>query len=438
MRKSWLIAGVGLYLLFLLVILPFVIGIPWSLVFQGDAASYSRAAINILQHGFYSLDGIHPYLVREPGMSMFLAVIYFFSGVEQPLPFVIVQALILLLASWFFCSQIASTYGQRIAGITFILLLTSGSVFHTVFVAYRECLTLCLWLVFGGVFLWQQRTPTWWKPAVLGLILAGIILTYYSFIFFPPVLLLLSLIQRRPLRDSLIIIVTCYALVGLWGLRNASYDGKFRIIDVHRTTVMWYVRGEQAERVQGFEPFRCLWSEYISRDWTGRSDACSFNGLMHRRWPNDTDQPDDYAAVAKAGQAKIISHLPSYLNFSLYEILELHLPFVGGGFSRAFNVFAALSTLVMYVGCFAGISSVFRKEHLLWVAIPCYNILVFILTDATPRYLLPVIFCYALLAAAGYSRLFHLLRPQLRRCGTPLGSRGFRERCGRNAATNEP
>jgi hypothetical protein len=388
----------------LFIVLPLLIHVPWEIFFQGDAAEYSGAALHILRGGFYSLDGIHPLVFREPGMSAFLAAIYFVFGAQNGLAVVGVQALLYWLSAWFFCTQLARSQNARVAGICFVLLCTSGSVFHSVISAYRECMALSMLMTFCGLLLWNGRELRWWRTAVMGALLGGLILLYYTFIFLPP-LLLLTLWKNKPLlRHGAVLVVAGYLIVGAWGLRNASYDGQFRVINSQRTAVMWYVRGEQAERVTGFEPFRCLWSEYISRNWTGRSDACSFNGLMHRRWPQGVDDTAN-AAVAKAGQAKILAYLPSYLNFSFYEVLELHLPYVGGGWSTAFNVFAALTALVLYVGFVVGLTAFFRRENILWMTIIAYNTLVFVLTDATPRYLVPVLFCYAVFSAIGYDRL---------------------------------
>ena len=81
---------------------------------------------------------------------------------------------------------------QRAAGICFLLILTSGSVFHTVFSAYRECLTLILLLFFAALFLSNRDLITWWKTVLMGLLLGLAILTYYPLVFLPPFLLILS------------------------------------------------------------------------------------------------------------------------------------------------------------------------------------------------------------------------------------------------------
>ena len=195
-----------------------------------------------------------------------------------------------------------------------------------------------------------------------------------------------------------------YALTMLWGVRNLQADGHFRFIDPDRTAVMWYVRGEQAERVTAWEAPKCLWSEYISRNWTGRSDACSFNGLMHAKWPDGKPLGTE-TAIGKAGQAKILAHFPNYVAFSLWEVVEFHLPYVNGwGF--LYNLSAAIGSLILYVGCILGLWTVRRKEFALFWLLIGYTVAVFVLTDATPRYLMPIVFCYAVVASVGYTAAF--------------------------------
>lgn len=109
--------------------------------------------------------------------------------------------------------------------------------------------------------------------------------------------------------------------------------------------------------------------------------------------------------ITKDGQAKIFANLGNYLWFSLFEIAELHFPYTNG-WGRVYNVGAMLSTAFLYLGCLFGLRTAFRwPEFLLFAGIALYVTGLFILTDATPRYLVPIIFCYALLAGIGYDVL---------------------------------
>ncbi len=404
MKRSWLLTGLAIYLLLAAVIFPFFIGVPVTLMFGSDAIGYSKPAINLLLHEFYSLDGLIPFFDREPGMSFFLVPIYFIFGIESVVGLSLVQIVMLFLAAWYFCSQAERRIGARAAGLCFLLLLSSGSVFHTIFSAYRECLALSLLMLFSGLFFSSEIARAWWKNVLMGLLFGFLILTYYPFIFFPPVLLFIFWIRRLSLRSAVTIMLICYVVVGLWAFRNYLQSGKFRVIDDRRTAVMWYVRGEQTEHVHGLEPILCLWAEYVSRDWTERSHQCSFNGLMHEKWPDGVDPETDYTQVIHDGQAKIMADIPNYLWFSIVDIIELHLPFLGGGWSHAYNIYASATMLLLYVGFFLGFPALFRRDAMLCLLLIGYNTAIFILTDATPRYLLPVIFWYAFIAGIGYDR----------------------------------
>lgn len=411
MKRAWIVSGLILFALLTVVIFPYVIGVPWEFVFGSDAIGYSTGAKNLLLHGLYSYDGVSPYMDREPVMSAFLVPIYAVAGIENGVAVAAVQAVMLFLASWFFCECFARVTNSRAAGITFLLILTSGSVLHTVFSAYRECLIMSLLLVFAGLWLRETTVRT---SVLMGLVLGLVILTYYSFVFLPLFLLVTCVAQKRPMKNVVVMMAVCVLTVSLWGLRNYSYDGQFRIIDNRRAAVMWYVRGEQAERIRGLEPLWCLWSEYVSRDWTGRSSACSYNGLMHLRWPaGDMSDAASYAATAAEGKAKILQFFPWYLSFSVFEVLELHVPYVGGGWSHSYNVYAAVTQLLLAIGFLLGLLRICdRRLLLLWTLI-AYNTGVFIFTDATPRYMLPVFFCYAAIAGIGYDLLLKRLTRHL-------------------------
>lgn len=377
-----------------------------ELVVSHDALQYSEAAANLATRGFYSFDGIQPYIEREPGFSTFLAPIYFLFGKANLLAVFLAQGALYLVASYVFCREIARRYGMRVASACTLLLLTFPGALRAIFMLYRESVALSLFMLFASAFLWFLRTPTWRSSLVAGLLMSALILTYYSFFFLPLFLLPLLLLLWRPQKKYIaLFFVASYALVCLWGVRNMLQDGRFRVIDSFRTTVMWHVRAEQAEHVTGTEPFMCLWAEYISRNWNGRSHACSTTGVFHQKWPHGVPLGNE-AQIAQEGQMRILRHLPSYLWFSVAEVVELHLPFVGGGWPFWFHLLAAIGSVLLYIGVALSLFSRGIKSSSFFLAVLVYGVCVFSLTDATPRYLVPTIFCYALLASVGYTEAF--------------------------------
>ncbi|OGJ63424.1 hypothetical protein A3A67_01260 [Candidatus Peribacteria bacterium RIFCSPLOWO2_01_FULL_51_18] len=410
MGKKWFLAGLAAFLLAAAFIIPGALQLARDQVFGSDAVALSKSAINLLQQGFLSPDNLSPLIEREPGMSVFLAIIYLFFGVENPLGLFLTQGVLFFIASFVFSNELAKETSSRAGGICFLLLLTSGSALHSVYSAYRECLALSILLFFAGLYFSERRKPALWKATLMGFLLAALILTYYSFVLFAPLIIFIKFIEKRRILPAVLTILICYTAVAGYALRNFYYDGYFRVIGETRANAMWYVRGEQAENIRGFEPFHCLWSEYISRDWTGRSPQCSFNSVKNSYWINGYTLPAFMDEAATDGRQKILKHFGWYLWFSIFEVLELHIPFVGGGISHYFNIYIAVTGALMYLGMIFGLRSMFDRRFVFLALIILYNVGVFALTDATPRYLVPVLFGYAVFAAIGYDALLSRLK----------------------------
>ncbi len=405
-RRTWLI------LVYCSIVGALLIGrssLPPERLFGDDANQYHQTAVHLSQQLFFSFDGMTPYAYREPGYSVFLASIYRIFGIGNASAIFLSQAVILLIAAVLFSSRLKTIGLQDTTSDVFLaLLLLFPATFHTIFFVMRECFVLSLMLFLSTAFLEFRRVQSWKMAIAIGIMIAAIQLTYLSFFFLPLLFLLLTFVYRWKWRFLSALVALPFLLTMLWGARNYQADGQFRIIDSARTSVMWYVRGEQAENISFFEAPKCLWAEYISRDWTGLSDACSFNGLMHRRWPDST-MITDAETAARSGKAKILTHFPNYVAFSLWEVVELHLPYVNG-WGAVYNSLAVLGSVVLYIGFLFALPALRRKELLFFWLVIGYTIGVFVLTDATPRYLMPIIFCYAVLSAVGYVDFFSWVR----------------------------
>lgn len=407
MHKRWIVAGVVLYGFLTLVFVPLIAWTPAQRLFESDDGAYSAGAVHLLREGIYSLDGVTPFTDREPGQSVLLAATYAVFGVENPIGVFLVQGVLFMLASFLLCRSLVSLIGVRAAGLCWVLLLTSGSALHAVFSAYRECLALVLLMGFATLWVSSRGGKhTSWMAVSMGLALGCAILTYSSFVLFPLAAAALWVYERRTVRPALIILSVCYLIVAAWGLRNFSADGRFRIVDGRRADIVWYVRGEQALHVRGIEPVRCLWSEYVSRTWEGRSPDCSFNAVKNRLEASGVDM----VSAGAEGRTHILENLGSYLWFSAVDVIELHLPYVGGGWSTRFNIWMLVAQVILGCGFLAGIPTLLdRRLWLFWVLV-FYNTGIFALTDATPRYFVPVCFCYAVIAAIGYHRSLQSFR----------------------------
>jgi hypothetical protein len=374
-----------------------------EIAFSGDSHEYHLGAVNLVQNGMYSVDGETPTIEREPGQSFFLAAAYLIFGIGNTDAIFIIQGILYFVSVLIFAFSLKRITSVNTSRITALILLAFPPAYHAVFSLYRESITLSMFLLFTALFLSFQKSQTWAKAIGLGCLLGVIILTYLPFLYVSIFLIPALLLLKIPKRYASAVVLMPFIFVMFWSARNYYHEGKFQPVGSFRTTAMWYARAEQAEHVQGLDPIKCLTAEYITRDWSGLPDACSTNSLINTRWPGriETGMEDQ---IAWESQMKIIQYLPHYLWFSVIEIVELHIPFVNG-WGRGYNIASAFGTLILYIGIVLSLGSIWKKKYAIFGVLVLYTNLVFMLTDTTPRYLLPVIFCYAVLSAIGYSKL---------------------------------
>lgn len=384
------------------------------LTFSSDASDYHNGAIHILHNHSYSVDGVTPFTDREPGQSIFLAMVYGVFGDGNRLAIYGSQALLYFLSLWLFCKNVKKLTNTRVALISQWIGILFPPIWCVLLFPNREALALSLGMFCVASFMKYQARQTAGTAVLTGLLLAGIILTYIPLLLLPLIYALVWRCWKLPWRHLLLVLICAWLPIGLWGVRNSQVLHRFCIARCTTQAIVWHVRGVQAEQVTGLEPLRCLWSEYISRNWTGRSPACSFNAVKNAQWPHGThaNQADDQR-VAIIGKQKIKTHFLNYLWFSVVDVLEIHFPFVNS-WGRIYNVLAALGSAVVYLGislfawALACRRLAWKSNFWLFLFIPAYLVTFFALTDGTPRYLMPVIFCYFFGAALGYDVLVSL------------------------------
>ncbi len=374
----------------------------------GDAFQYDTLARSLATKGMFSLDGVAPFFEREPGYSVFLAGVYVAFGVGNYTAAFVVQGLLHVCAMYVFIRSVRPFLSGVAPVLLAVFLLFSPPVFHALFSLTRESLALSLAMFVSASTFTLLRRPSIGWAFLSGALLGALVLVNIPFLLFPVGFAAMLLWWKVPWRLVLLALVTCISVVVPWGLRNLAHRDMLCLTGCYRSALQWYVRGEQAQHIGvGAEPAMCLWAEYVSRDWSDRSPYCSFNGVWHLKWPEGFVGVPEDAQVASDGQAKILTHLPSYLWFSLFEVVELHLPYVNG-WGRAYNLAAVIWTAIVYVGCILSLSLLRRREYLLIAAFVGYVTLLYALTDATPRYLVPILHCYAFLAVLGYTGLQRL------------------------------
>src|SRR3989338_4097432 len=321
----------GLLLLFALIwalLLPGRLAIPAIETFSSDAGDYHAGAVHLLQEGMYSLDGTTPTVAREPGQSVFLAFIYAFFGIGNRIALFAVQGILVACSAWVFARQLARISSPRVGELFLLILFLLPSVYHSIFSALRESLALSLLMLVASGLLCLLHRPTWRTTTLTGLLLGCLLLTYAPYLLLPLFLVPFLLLLRLRVSHLIVLCIIPLLFAAAWGYRNAGVTGEACLTGCSRAAAAWYVRGEQAEQISGFEPVRCLWAEYISRDWSTVSFACSFNAVKNTKWPEGVPGDSSAIAAGKSGQQKILQHFGNYLWFSVFEIVELHLPFV--------------------------------------------------------------------------------------------------------------
>lgn len=379
--------------------------------FDGDAAGYHGGAVNLVRYGTYWFPD-RPYTEREPLQSMWLAIVYLVAGIGNLPAVFFAQAVVLIFSALIFVTELRRHTNERIAFMTFGILLFFPAILHAVFSLNRELITLCVFLLFATVMLRTIRQGSTGKRAAIAGFLMGLMtLGYASNMLLPLFLIPFFFFIRMRWQNIALLLLCAFLPMGIWGARNYAHEGALCIAGCYRSNTAWGVRGQQAETLYGLDPLRCLAAEYITRDWSDLPDTCSFNAVMHRLWPKGLNLNERDGQIGAEGRKKILAHFPNYLWFSLFEVLELHLPFVNG-WGRAYNLFAVAATFLLYLGVIFSLP--FLKKlppaALFLLAIFAYNTAIFALTDAIPRYLVPVLFVYAALSAIGYdwllSRIF--------------------------------
>ena len=374
---------------------------PFDQIVVGDAAGYHFGAANLVSRGMFSLDGSTPYTDREPGYSFFLAPLYAVFGPNVFVAFV-AQVILYAVAALVFLHEWKRVSPKTHRLLTLILFL-SPVVLKSHFLLYRESFVLSAMLFLSALLLSIEANPKWWKIWVSGFLLSFIVFAYFTFVLLPIVLVIYLLWKRVSFSKVAVFLILSSVFPILWGFRNFSLDGHFRMTDPNRSTIMTYVRGEQAREMQGLEPLKCLYAEYVSRDFTGLSKSCSFTGIQHRVFPTRAESND--ANYAELGREWIAKHPFNYAWLSLVSVIEFHFPYVGGGgWSFAFNVLIAAWTFLMYLGFLLAMPKIFKAMFLLPWTLVAYDVVIHGLTYGMPRYLVPISFCYAIFAAVGYAR----------------------------------
>jgi len=408
MKKAPLLLAISISLFagIFFALLPSRLAMPMTQTFSNDAVSYHEGAIHIARSGFYSRDGVTPTAGREPGYSFFLAGIYKIFGEGNRTAIYIAQALLHLVATLFFFSEFRRVAGERTALMAAGFLLLLPGIFHGFFTVYRESLALSLFLLTIASVFRTQRTMKVWNVVLSGMLFGILILTYIPLMFFPFFMGAGLWYMRFKKQDIAIIIILPLLFLLGWGIRN-DIHGEWQLLNPFRSAGTWRMRAIHAEMQDPLDPLRCLYSEYISHDRsTVPKGLCHPEDVLEVEWVEPFPETiPKVRALEREAKRRILHHLPMYLWGSSVWSIEYHLPFLNGwGFT--YNLLESLGALLIYIGCGAFLlraKKFWKREYILFILPILYGTTLFSLTQALPRYRVPIIFCYIAISAIGYA-----------------------------------
>lgn len=397
---AWGMYGICAFLAFY-----FVYTYKYDAILIDDASVYNLTARNFLQHYTYTLDGTTPYFGREPGYSVFLAFIYSMFGVQNTFAVFLAQVMIGTISTFIFTRELVHWLPKPSVQIFTWLLLLYPSVWVAHMSILRESITLSLFLISGNFLLRSLRNQKSKDAIWTGVLVGILILVDAPFFLLPFFILPFLYFYKIKLRTLCIITISCIVILLPWTVRNYTLTGSTCIAGCNRADLQWAVRGIQAKDLRGMEPMYCLYSEYISRNYDNRSPSCGFNAVMHRIFPTGFTGSAADAKLGAEGKQLIKENFVWYAWHSLFEVVELHLPNVNSwGF--VYNSWLALYTCFVFFGILLGIRH-FYTIYWLLLAIVIYTIGIYTLSDAIPRYLIPILFCYCIFSSIGYYTYFY-------------------------------
>lgn len=376
-----------------------------DLAFTDDAGDYSALAQNMLNSWHYSVDGVTSFYAREPGYSVFLLAVYALFGTENWFAVVITQIILFALGVRFFTRSLEGYVSKRVQTLFSWLIILHPAIWVAHVSILRESLTITLLLFIAGLCLRSMRNSKAIEMSIAGMLMGFAILTTAPLFLMPVGLIPIIVWQQVKLKHGILCALFCALTIMPWAVRNIQQTGDPCLAGCNRSGLLLALRGEQAETLRGLEPLWCMGAEYITRDWSNRSKNCHINAVKNRLFPNGFVGNAADAALGEIGKQKVKDNFAWYLWHSAFEVLELHLPYAnswGLRYNLAVSAYSLIVTLLAIVGLF-----MWQRWYWFILAPVAYVIGIYIVSDAIPRYLIPVLFVYCLLAAVG---LVHILQ----------------------------
>lgn len=260
-----------------------------------DSASYITGAQSLASRGAFLDDHGKPEIFRTPGYPLVLAPLMALHASDAAIVAMnILFAVLIVLVTWRIASQLFGD--ERVAGICALIVAVEPTMLLWSLKVMPETLfTLCL-VLFAYAAIRE-------KPIAAGIALCAAI--YVKPIAWPLALIVPLVGARFQPRRTLILFVTCVALLAPWHIRNnaaAGYSGFSSLID---RSIYISAGGSVAARQQGV-PFAKLRRQLIKRDDARADDPARYRDMRREGISRVASDPFGWATTHAAGMFRTL------------------------------------------------------------------------------------------------------------------------------------
>jgi 4-amino-4-deoxy-L-arabinose transferase-like glycosyltransferase len=356
-----------------------------------DSERYTRVALNVIAGNGFAEWRTHPTAFVPPLYPLFLAMCYGLFGMH-PMLVKIIQAVVGGLLPWTIFGIGRRLVNDRIAlmasAVTAVypeLVVLTGYLYTETFFIQLECL---FFLFLLDVF--RAGRPKDW---ILSGIFLGLSMLVRSLLFYFPPFLFLACLTVKPLRKQVkgvaVMALVGYAMLIPWTVRNAVVFHRFVPMNTMGTILFW-VGSDTVRR-----------GEYRYEETRAAVDAMTA-GVM--------SEPDKDSLLLRAAMRNIREHPLDYARLCLGRGVQYFVQIyenVPNGAARKPDRFIVLILAVSYYSLLLlGLVGFWMSRHQFFNWFPLaflllYTLLLFSATFFVPRYRIPMIPFWSILAAYG-------------------------------------
>ncbi len=382
-----------------------------------DASGYNAIAVNIAEHGFYSLDGVQFTDFREPGYPTFVAIIYKIFGSENFLAVCYIQTLLLGILGYV-VYRIFSDYTEDGLGIAAGIFVSAwpsyGYYANEIGTEFLFAFLLgCIFFIAVKILRTTVRLQWSWF-IVLGTLCAMATLVRVQLLLFLPFLIICLMLLNHTLqldifKKALISFAIFVMIVGGWGLYVWANTGHFAITEGRQGSVF----NTRAVRSQlGYGELTEYAFQWIERSISGGARFPMVDKFEQK--PLNLQYvaiatTSEMAAQIRAENIRMIrSNTGHYLYGNLIEIMKML--YIEHDYSDSQSrYFRPFLYVVLYTFFLFGLYQLARNWRVkdmrilavLAIFFPIYNLGILSFLDTIPRFNTPYLMFYIIVGFVG-------------------------------------